>query len=455
MSAQPPMERVSDGSENAPMSQPAPAPPAPMAAPMSEPAMDVSGIIANIRAEAQNQPPPVTPVAAAPATAPAPAPVVEPVATPQPVAAPVAAPEPVPTVEPEPVIAAPESRLAPIFELGDTDDAARSAADIVRKLRYDDPVAAENLLNGVFYAEEKTIQAWTLQRLGIAPEKVAEFKEWVESGQALPTVNALPPFPVPDANGVVNIDGAMLDLSVDPATGLPRYPSDKLAYENAKKLYAFDQKEELRVNQERQTKETERKDAEKREMAFHDECFDGTAKTFLDERMGVVKSLLEPAIANLAPEDKLFGEMFEAFVELKVMGSEEMFKVGKQAQQHLVAVIGDTVARCQRAGYNPAQIKEACNARLKEGRMVDFAASEDKFLRLQINKYKTEFVNLIARRNRAEIAATATAPVIPEGVQPIAVSTPPLDNGQPAQNLEDILAQARAQDRATAAQYRQ
>jgi len=86
--------------------------------------------------------------------------------------------------------------------------------------------------------------------------------------------------------------------------------------------------------------------------------------------------------------------------------------------------------------------------------MVDFAAREDKYLREQIQKYKVDFVNQIARRNRAEIAATATAPVIPEGIPQVVVATPPLDNDQP-EGFQDILERARQQDRATAAQYSQ
>jgi|GEM_PF-4512513 len=441
------LQPVRDGSENI-VSQPAP-----VAAP--EPPRDISDIIAQVRTDYANQPPPpqqppqpVTPAATAPAMSPTP--VAEPVAAPPPPVAPI---EPAPVAEPEPVIPAPESRLAPIFELGNTDDAVRSAAEIINKLRYDDPIAAENLLNGVFFANEKTIQAWTLQRLGITPEKVGEFKEWVESGQALPVANALPPFPVPDADGMVVVDGCELNVKMGP-DGRALYPTDKLAYENARKAYEFDVKEQTRANQERTAQENAKAEQQRQVEVFHDECFDGTSKVFLDERMGVVKSLLEPAIANLAPEDKIFGEMFEAFVEMKVVGSEEMFKVGQQAKEHLVAVVADTIARCQRAGYTPAQIKEQCNARLREGRMVDFAAREDKYLREQIQKYKVDFVNQIARRNRAEIAATATAPVIPEGIPQVVVATPPLDNDQP-EGFQDILERARQQDRATAAQYSQ
>jgi len=457
---------VRDGSEGAPP----PAPPAAIAAPTPQPVQQppdgLNDILANLRTNYANDPanqpaalqPPVA-VALAPAVAaidPT-APVVPPAAegtTPVPIAAtPAVATEPVAVeASTEPAIPAPESRLAPIFTLGEADDVT-VARDAVAKLRTEDPIAHDNLMNGVYFANEPFIQQYALERLGIPAAKVQEFKDWVAAGTALPTVSTLPPFPEPNANGVVVIDGNELDLTVDPATGRANYPGDMLAYSNAKELYAMRTEREAAKAAEAATAQQQQAARDKQTREYHDTCFRDGANVYLDARMEVVKSLVAPAIANLAPEDKVLGDMFEAYIEQKIFSRPDIEKIALDAKEHLVAVTADVIAQGQRAGWSPTQIKDTIAARTREGRMINYAADQDRILRREIGVLKDAFLTNILRRNRAELAATATAPVVPATVQPITVATPPLDNSQPT-DYRDILRQAQEVDRQAAAAIR-
>lgn len=386
-----------------------------------------------------------------PATAPAPAPVAEPPATLPPSAAATAPEE---EVAPVP---APESALAPIFQQGRTDEALTTSIETFEGLRYSDPIAFDNLVHGAFFADEDRITGFVLQRLGVPTDKIEEVVQWAQSGQVLPstTAAALPPFPVPDASNHVVIDGNELDLSVDPTTGRANYPGDRLAYDNAKKLYDIEVKEQARTAKEAADNQTAATQRQAQVRQFHDDCFRETSDAYLSERTSLIDSLVAPALTSLAAEDTVFGDMFKAYVEKNIEGSDEMMKIGLQAKEHMVAIVADTIARCQRANYTPAQIKQACIARIKEGRMVNFASEQDRILRKQIATLRDKFVTAIARRNRAEIAATATVPVLPPDARTVESTAPPLTNNlAQANTLDDILAGAREHDRQEVARQR-
>lgn len=444
---------------SAPVAAPAPSalgtPPAP-ATPSAAPGApgSVNDVLAQMRADdaafrAQEATPPnveITEPLPPTTPAPAPAPITEP---------PAVTPTPAP-VEPPPEEAAvplPESALAPVFQLGRTDEALTTSVETFENLRYSDPIAFDNLVHGAFFADEDRITGFVLNRLGIPSDKIEDVITWAQSGQALPSVAVptLPPFPVPDANQRVVIDGNELDLSVDPITGRANYPGDRLAYDNAKKLYDIDVREQARMAREQADAQAVTTQREAQVRAFHDDCFTDTSNAYLSERTSLIDSLIQPALANLSPEDTIFKDMFKAYVEREIEGSDEMLKIGSQAREHMVAIVADTIARCQRANYTPAQIKQACIARIKEGRMVNFAADQDRILRQRIATLKDKFITSMTRRNRAEIAATATAPILPPEARTVESIAPPLVNNSQATTLEGILAEAREHDRQEAA----
>lgn len=444
-------------------SAPAPAP-APVAAPVESPSPSIapaadslSDILAGVRqgdAEFQRAAPAPAPVVEpTPAVAPAVTPPVEepPVPAPAPTPAPDAPPPDIaaaPAAEPEPesTIPAPESALAPIFQLGHTDDAVATSIETFEGLRYTDPIAFDNLIHGAFFADEERITGFVLQRQGIPADKIQEFTDYLKSGQALPAASAPPPFPVPNAEGLVTIDGNELDLSVDPTTGRAKFPADRMAYDNAKKLYDIELRDQARTAEERTASEQARQAAAKQVREFHDDCFKEASNTYLTERTSLIDTLIAPALADLAPEDALFGEMFKSHVELAIKNSPEMSRLALSASEHMVAIVADTIQRSQRANLSPAQTKAACVARLKEGRMVNFAAEQDSLLRRQITQLKNDFINATLRRNRAEIAATSTRPVVPENARQVESIAPPLINNDQPQTLQDILAGVRQYD---------
>ena len=129
--------------------------------------------------------------------------------------------------------------------------------------------------------------------------------------------------------------------------------------------------------------------------------------------------MIEETVAPLAAEDKLFGDMFRAYVKDHVDNHPDMMAIGTEATPHVLA--GD-------------------------GRVPEFAARQEAVIRKEVNTLKDSFNRAILRLNRAEIAATATAPKLPEGTRTVTAEARPLPGETEPRTFADIQRLAREED---------
>lgn len=348
---------------------------------------------------------------------------------------------------------APESVLAPLFDLGTpSGETFQQATALVQNIQYDDPIAGENLLHGVYYANEAKIQNFALQRLGIPKEKVSEFVTWAKSGAALPQPTTPAPFPelVRDPAGRLVADEQGQQLITLPS-GRTVDVIDELgaeAYDSAKYRYNGEITDQQRQADARIAEQQQREQQEAAFQEFQQDCFYSTQSAYLDDMQTLVTELVTPAIANLSDDDRAFGEDFQAGILAQVVGGKEVGEIGKKANAHLQAVIQDTIARGQLARLSPDQIKQACNDRLKEGRMVNFAQQQKAIIRREINARKDAFLNRMLRLNKAELKAVGADPKVDNIPQIESVAPPP--RGQGPRSLDALLSEAGEHDRRAA-----
>lgn len=399
-------------------------------------------------------------VAAALEPTPAPTPAVEVSATPSvvpPAESPQASEAPTTPLETpvpqEAAPSAPESALAPLFDLGaPSGETFQQAAALVQNIQYDDPIAGENLLHGVYYANEAKIQNFALQRLGIPKDKVSEFVTWAKSGVPLPQPATPAPFPelVRDAAGRLVADESGQQLITLPS-GRTVDVMDELgaeAYDSAKYRHGAEIADQQRQADTRIAEAQQREQQVAAFQEFQQDCFYSTQSAYLDDMQTLVTELVTPAIANLSEDDKAFGEDFQAGILASVVGGKEVGEIGKKANAHLEAVIQDTITRGQLAGLSPDQIKQACNDRLKEGRMVNFAQQQKAIIRREINARKDAFLNRMLRLNKAELKAVGIDPQV-SNIPPIESVAPP-PRGQGPRSLDSLLSEAGEHDRRAA-----
>ncbi len=392
---------ASTGSES-----PAPAAPAPSSAPSPQPAPEAPPALSGldrvaahydaIEAEAPATDQPV-PAPAATSTAPTPG------------AAPATTAEPAPGAPPaEPEIPAPGSLFAPIYSLTNLPDeqALPKGIELIQAHQAYDPSAHRVLQNSMYAAHEDEYRSWVLQDLGVPQDKVKEFAEWAKNGTPdLPATAQAPTFPQWDESGMVKLpDGRVLER--DNADDLDRY-------ENAKFRFESEQRETARVAGEKRAAdekaENDRRTAQRETMRQQQE----RVQTYVDARVALVDNLIQPAIANLAEEDKWLGELLTHGLHRMIEMHPETSAIGQDANQHVID--GD-------------------------GRVTEFAVQHDRVARREATAIIEKFTNEIVRRNKTERALTGREPQIP-GNQPaptVTAHTPPSPETTAPRTREDL-----------------
>jgi hypothetical protein len=356
-----------------------------------------------------------------------------------------------PPIEPQPqeqspqeeqLPAAPESRIAPLFQLGSlpSEEALPQAVELVRDMATYDPVHYNLLANAVLQASRAGIQNLVLQDLGVPRDKIAEFTTWVKSGaQALPAPAELPAFEQ-TVQQLDSTDGGKwvrlasgVEVDLNTPDGLERYENAKFRYEfEAEKKNAAIQATAAEQQKQAEAAETAALQAQQ-EIVSRAEFYESAQFAYAD-------SLIKPILDALAPEDKFWGELLEARVDKMLRTHPDLKKVGQEAVQHV------------REGYG---FKKDANGQWQmSGRIADLAVSQSRTIRTQINALKDQFNKELLRRNRAEIAATVTDPVLPPGTRTVQSNAPAQPGLGDLNSLEDIRRVAQEMDRQAQAAIR-
>ena len=385
------------------------APPAPAMERVTDEVDSAASIISDLRDHFEAEAPAETP-----AEAPQPEPAAPPVAEP-PAETPAEAPPPV--EEPE-TLPPPESTLAPFFTLATLPaaEALPQAVDTVRALHAYDPDALKLLVNAVFQSAPKTFETWVLDDLGLTPEQIPAFKQWVENGS--PAALPLGAFPEPEKDGeyagwVTLPNGVQIDTTT---------PEGRERYETQKALHELKAEKEQSLAAQQKAAAEQNAQAEAARAAQEIQVQEGRVADYVNSQYSVRDALINEAVGSLAEGDKFFGDMFRAMVVQHIDSHPEIQQIGQEANRHVLA---------------------------GTGRVPEFARRHEAVIRREVNTLRQDFSRAMLRVNRAEIAATATAPRVPPGTQRVEVGTPPPANGErQPQSIDELLAEARQWDAA-------
>lgn len=319
-----------------------------------------------------------------------------------------------PVVE-EAALLAPESRLAPLFSLATLPEAEAlpQAVELVNGLESYDPIAHRLLVNSVYQASPNTFRAWVLGDMNIDSSKVDQFMGWLKNGgPQAPALGAFPEIPTegPDKGWVTLPNGAEVDTNT--TEGLERYETQRALHEmraEKEQTAAAKAADDKRIAEETADAEAQRQY----------ETQMGRATAYATERYAVRDQMIEDAVKPLALEDKFFGDMFRAYAKDHLDNHPELLASSKEASPHVLN--GD-------------------------GRVPEFAAHQEAIIRREMNGLKQNFSLAMLRLNRAERAATATAPQLAPGTRTVeSVQAPAPDENVP-QTLEQIRREARQID---------
>jgi hypothetical protein len=307
----------------------------------------------------------------------------------------------------EAAIPAPESHFAELYTLGALPDQERLDKGVALVYGHEklDRTAHTVLMNSMYAAHEDEYRNWVLEDLGITADKAKQFVDWAKSGSPdLPSLPQAATFPEWDAEGMVKLpDGRVLDRND---------PDDLDRYENAKYRFENERREAVRAAEERRNNEAraqkERNDREQAVIAQQEQ----RTNEYITGRTTLIDSLVKPAIANLAEEDKWLGDLLLHGAHRMMYEHPEVTRIGSEASQHVLD--GD-------------------------GRVAEFAAKQDNIIRTEINKLIAKFNDKILRGNKAERALTVKDPVIPGSQsQTVTAATPPSPETTPPQTRDDL-----------------
>lgn len=372
-------------------------------------------------------------------------------------------------VESQPeAIAAPESVFAPIFDLVTLppEQAVPQAVDMMREFYQRDPLTYKLFASAVLQASPKSAAEFVLRANGIPAEKVGEFNSWLaRGGDKLPEPVEYPVF---DAT-VVKLDAAkgyMDDVAnqwVRLANGLELNmadPRDKSHFELEKRLYDGDVKDKVGARAEAERTRQADDERKQNEAAQAQQDFSARVDYYMEDRRGMINSLLADSMNNLAPDDKMRGAMLQSLVTNLLERTDPalltMFKQIDPATATAIdsiTAIGNKVAAYVRDG---AGFERGPDGKWQMvGRAKELADQQARLIRTAVNGIKDKFNNDILRTNRAELAATSTEPKIPQTAQPLTSNAPQPPDFNNLNTLDDLLRAGREHDRQMAASRRQ
>jgi hypothetical protein len=210
---------------------------------------------------------------------------------------------------------------------------------------------------------------------------------------------------------------------------------DKAHFELEKRLYDADVRDKVAARESavaQQKAEDERKEIEAYQA--QQDLMD-RADFYTEGRYDLIKSTLAPTISQLAPEDKLRGEMLEVYARHYIDTHKDVLAVGKQALPYV------------REGHG---FEKGQDGKWKmSGRAAEFATQQDRIIKRELNTLIDQFNKDLLRVNRAELAATATEPKVAEAVAALTSNPPqpPSFEARPDETVQDILAEAREYER--------
>lgn len=339
-----------------------------------------------------------------------------------------------PEVAQEAAIAAPESFLAPIFDLvtANPSEAIPQAVDLMRDFYQRDPLTYKLFANAVLQASPKSAVEFVLRTNGIPQEKVGEFQAWIaRGGDKLPE-----PVEYPVFDATVTKLGAVQGVAEDEANQWVRLASglelnladqrDKPHFELERRLYDSDvkDKQQQRADTERQQQEDEQRKQDEAVQAQQN--LTSRVDFYVSDRQEIVDSVLADTINNLGPDDKIRGAMLQSLVTNLVKFTDPALSdMYKQIDPPTAVVldsittIGDKVAAYVREG---AGFEKGPDGKLQmTGRVKELADQQARAIRVAVTAIKDKFNKDIVRLNQAELAATATAPQIPPDARTVAV----------------------------------
>lgn len=365
-----------------------------------------------------------------------PAPETPPVAEPPPVE-PVQPAEPSlvsPAPDPEPIATAPESFLAPIFDLVsvEPEQSLPQAVGLMRDFYNRDPLTYKLFASAVLQASPKSAAEFVLKANGIPQEKVGEFHQWLaRGGDKLPELVEHPAFDqtVVKLRASDDIDQDAENQWVRLANGVElnlANPRDKSHFELEKRLYDADVKDKVGVRTEAERAQQEEAQRKENEALQAQQDYTSRVDFYVSDRQGIVDSLLADTINNLSPDDKIRGVMLQSLVTSLVKSTDlALSDIYRQIDPHTaeafdsITAIGKNMAAYVRDG---AGFERAADGKLQmTGRAKELADQQARAIRVAVNGIKDKFNKDILRLNRAELAATATAPQIPQDARTVEV----------------------------------
>lgn len=348
------------------------------------------------------------------------------------------------TEQPADTVAAPESVFAPIFDLVTlpTEQAVPQAVDMMRQFYQADPLTYKLLASAVLQASPKAATEFVLRANGIPQEKVGEFQSWLaRGGDKLPEPVEYPAFG--QTVQKLRASDTVIEDAENQWVRLPNglelnlaNPRDKSHFELEKRLYDGDVKDKqaLRADADRQRQEADSRKQAEAEAAQQD--LTSRVDFYYEDRRGIVAPLLADTINNLAPEDKMRGMMLQSLVtNLLERTDPALLTMLKQTDPETAAVIdsitaiGNKLTPYVREG---AGFEKTPDGKWQMvGRAKELADQQARLIRTAVNGIKDRSNKDILRTNRAELAATATAPVIPQGVKEVVSRQPESDAFDP------------------------
>lgn len=360
-------------------------------------------------------------------------------------------------------LAAPESVFAPIFDLVTLppDQAIPQAVDMMRNFYATDPLTYKLFASAVLQASPKSAAEFVLKANGIPQEKVGEFQQWLaRGGDKLPEPVEYPAFEqtVVRLRASQEIDQDAENQWVRLANGLELNLADlrdKAHFDLEKRLYDGDVKDKVGARAEAERTQQEETQRKENEALQAQQDYTSRVDFYVEDRRGMISSMLADTINNLAPEDKMRGAMLQSLVTNLVERTDPallaMFKQIDPATATAIdsiTTIGSKVAAYVKDG---AGFERGADGKLQmTGRAKELADQQARAIRVAVNGIKDKFNNDILRLNRAERAATSTEPKIPQDAQPVISNAPQPPDFSKLETLDDLLAAGREYDRQAA-----
>jgi hypothetical protein len=288
-----------------------------------------------------------------------------------------------------------------VFQNAHAPDAIERTQTALREMHGYDPQVYANIQDAIYANNPQAFHGLAFKSLGVTPEKVTEFVNWVKSGAGELPDYSPPPFPVPDPEtGYVKLPNGR-DLYVTD-------PDDQERYDNAKFQH------EYTVEKQRTTHETQQ-----RERAAAAE------KTRNEE----------------ADRAKLEGERVVAYTNkhLEVAGAlldQLKFEVENEEQEHdLIYTIRGHLTNNEEL----RKMNEAAMPYVKAGagRANEYQAESKKLVEKIVRSVVDRWNKSALKTNQLERAAAGTDAVLPAGTKTINAETPPPPNSEPPKTVEE------------------